>query len=340
MRLEPAGSNNNHEDHVQHRWLPTRWWTRGLVVGLGFVLIPYLFSRVASPWRCVRIHSLDRQEAPAAGSSGSLRIVSYNIAHGRGPIEDNWRGGSIADRERRLDAISDLLRELNADVVVLNEVDFDSSWSFGLNQAQYLAERAGYRYRVEQRNLDFRILLWTWRFGNAVLSRYPITNATELSLPGEVPWETILAGKKRGVVCELAVPGGPVRLVAAHLSHRSEAVRILSAKMIVALADDSALPLIVAGDLNSSPAGFPHSSNSANGENAIDVLDSAAAFARVPTKAPITDDMTYDSVQPSAVIDWILIPATWSFRSYRAVVSQLSDHRPIYAEIERSQVAK
>ena len=89
----------------------------------------------------------------------------------------NWQGGTLKERETRLTQIADLLRDLDADIVVLNEVDFDSSWSSSTNQARYLAKQAGYPYWAEQRNLDFRILIWKWRFGNAVLSKYPIIEA-------------------------------------------------------------------------------------------------------------------------------------------------------------------
>ena len=76
-------------------------------------------------------------------------------------------GGKPSERSDRLREIADFLIEVDADVVVLNEVDFDASWSGHLNQAEFLASRAKYPYRVEQRNLDFRVLGWTWRFGNA-----------------------------------------------------------------------------------------------------------------------------------------------------------------------------
>jgi hypothetical protein len=46
-------------------------------------------------------------------------------------------------------------------------------------------------------------------------------------------------------------------VLAVHLEHRSEAVRVESARMIVALAKAKPIPLIAAGDFNSTPADFP-----------------------------------------------------------------------------------
>jgi endonuclease/exonuclease/phosphatase family metal-dependent hydrolase len=328
---------------VKIRLWPKRWWARLLLVGLGVVFIPYAFSRIASPWRCVSVHSLSNQASSSRAPSNRLRVVTYNIAHGRGPIEDNWKGGTADERLARLNRIGDLLKEMHADVIVLNEVDFDSSWSFGVDQAAYLAERAGYTHWAEERNLDFRVLWRTWRFGNAVLSRYPIVEAREVSLPGEVGWETILAGKKRGVLCKLDANGTQFQVLAAHLSHRSEPVRVASAQMILNLAAAADSPILVAGDLNSTPTGFPHSHIDAGGKNAIDVLDASGQFIRRPELAPQESGMTYPSIDGKSVIDWILIPKSWQFHDYQVKLSELSDHRPVIAEIhiapsnERSQ---
>jgi endonuclease/exonuclease/phosphatase family metal-dependent hydrolase len=85
-----------------------------------------------------------------------LRIATYNIAHGRGLAESNWDGGSPADHEARLQAIAAELRAWPVDVVVLEEVDFDASWSHRVNQAEVLARAAGFPYWIEQSNYDLR----------------------------------------------------------------------------------------------------------------------------------------------------------------------------------------
>jgi endonuclease/exonuclease/phosphatase family metal-dependent hydrolase len=300
-----------------------------LVILIG----PWAFSRVLSPWRQVTVFcSTDTIAPPSANSH--IQVASYNIAHGRGLVNSNWDGGSHQDRMQRLDSIAELLRTIDADVVVLNEVDFDSSWSHSVNQAEYLANKAGYPYRIEQRNFDFRLLFWTWRFGNAVLSRYPITDATVIDLPGYSLWESALAGKKRSLNCEIDLGEQSVRVIAAHLSHRSEPLRIRSAAMVAEIAADSSLPTIIAGDLNSTPPGFPQCVTDTNGNNAIQLLDSCQHFQRMPIDPPEDDSLyTYDSANPVSVIDWLLIPQDWQFTGYHVEQSELSDHRPIWATI-------
>ena len=297
------------------------------------LVAPYLWSRIASPWRRVQTFQQPSGKLPDKFDR-TVRIACYNIAHGRGLSVSNWTSESRPDRLARLDKIAKLLIQLDADIVVLNEADFQSSWSHGVNQAGYLADKAGYSFWSEQRNLDFRVATYTWRFGNAVLSRYPIANADLVAFPGYRSWENWLAGRKCGLLCSIQLdPSVQLGVVAAHLSHRSEQVRVESAKMLCALANDSLVPLLVAGDLNSTPPGFAFSQETSDGKNALQVFDKSNYFLRRPQTLPGKGQLTFRADHPTRVIDWILIPQTANFVNYDVVPSELSDHRPVVAEI-------
>ena len=267
-----------------------------------------------------------------------LRIACYNIAHGRGLTESNWDGGDPSTRIQRLDQIADLLSEINADVVVLNEVDFDASWSNHVNQAEYLAEQCGYRFWVEERNLDVRVVHRTWRFGNAILSKLPLSNAQLIDLPSYGELETLLAGKKRAFGVDVSFGNHDVHLVAAHLSHRSEDIRERSAQAIVDHVRQKGLPTVVAGDMNSSPKAFPKSSSTSDGRNAIETFLASNLFAASQPEVPKTPSVfTFRADDPKIVIDWFFATRDLNFeQSYRVIDSQLSDHRPIVVEVRIS----
>ena len=302
---------------------------------LAVLLAPYFVSRWQSDARQVRVFSND---APARQETiTSLKILTYNIAHGRGPTGGNWDGPVAADRER-IDQIAELIRRHNPDVVVLNEVDFNSTWSGHQNQAAAIAEQAGYSYRMEQRNFDLRFLYGSWKFGNAVLSRLPIVDADSIEYPVFSRWEHVLVGSKQGCLCTLQIsPSQQVRIVPVHLEVRSEETRVASVNEIIQVANRSTLPTVFAGDFNSSPASFPLARQTAAGRNAMDLLASSRVV-RIPEAAvadaqPTTQEMTFTSTEPDRVIDWILPSSHFACEDYQVLNVELSDHRPVLAKL-------
>lgn len=311
---------------------------RHYVIGIlfGVIFLPYWESRVGSSFRCISQHALEHPtptHVPA--TDGAIRLATYNIAHGRGTANSNWRGGDPVERTTRLDQIAELLRSSHTDVVVLNEVDFDSSWSGCVNQAEYLAKAAGFPYWAEQRNIDFRVLLWKFRFGNAVLSKYPLEKAEVLDLPEYTPLETWLGGKKRGVMCRLRVGERTLRLIGTHLEARSESVRVQSARTIIQQVTAGDVPVFVFGDLNSTPSNLPYSASDEHGNNAIAILDAAGLWQRtLQHDIPVSENqLTFPSMKRRSVIDWILIPREARLVNYEVIDSLLSDHCPVVAEV-------
>ncbi len=313
---------------------PKNRWMRISVVVVVLLVVPYAYSRVMSIWRRVQVFSIN-DPSPTEHDPGRLRIACYNIAHGRGLSRSNFTGESTAVRYERLDRIGDLLRELDVDIVVLNEVDFRCLWSNSINQAKRIAERGGFPYRVEQRSMDFRVLFWTMRYGNAILSKYPIEKAEVIDFPRYSKVESLLIGKKRGVNCTIRVGQQRIRVLGAHLSHRTETVRVPSAEMLAAITKRSEIPVVIAGDLNSTPEGFPdaHYKN-VFGENSIHILDQTNSFQRTPMTPPDSEDRyTFSADNPRSVIDWIFIPRGWRLNEYKVGHSNLSDHRPVVADV-------
>ena len=287
-----------------------------------------------SHWRLVRAYETGADYTESDVQSNRISVACYNIAHGRGLADSNWDDDK-RERETRLERIAKSLRELDADVVVLNEVDFDSSWSRSQNQARFIAERAGYRYVAEQRNLDFRILFYKWRFGNAILSKFPIDSAEIVDLPGFRWWETLLAGKKRGMICTIDSQLGPIQVAAVHLSPRSESLRVRSVELLCEQARSSELPFVMAGDFNSTPPDFPRSMKVATDKNAIQVLIESELFQTHRHTSPAKENFTFPTNEPDRTIDWIVWTGDFDCREYRVTAVALSDHLPVCAELDR-----
>ena len=311
-------------------------WTLLLLLVFG----PYLFSRIQAPGRRIQLFESLGQPETERTFDGELSIVSFNIAHGRGTASSNWTEAGPAKR-KRIAAIAQKLKEIDADIVVLNEVDFNSTWSGGQNQAEAIALAAGYQYRVEQRNLDFGFIYGSWQFGNAILSRYPIADAQQIDFPPEAAWEDWLVGCKRGALASVQVASGKtIRVGAVHLEHRSETVRAAGADLLLELNNKEEGRLILAGDFNSTPFGFPNSNQPSGVNNALDLIFDSNAFHCLPKSKPQASDYTFSTMQPKSIIDWIMVsrqanPEQASpFSQYNVIDTTLSDHRVLHALIK------
>lgn len=280
--------------------------------------------------------SSDTVGAPAPstpGTGGRITLLTWNIAHGRGDVRqgwiNNWKGGSPEVRVARLAAIIRLIRQVDPDLVILNEVDFSAQWSGGLNQAEVLALGAGYHTWVEQRNFDFRLPFLSFSFGNVLLSRYPILGAEWLDLPRRSGLESTAIGTKAASVVRVATESGSVSVVPIHLEFRGGDTRLRSAGTFARLMAAEENPLILAGDFNTAPSGWP----AAESPN---LLDSLLALGWDSPRARATHgktELTFPTPDPQDSRDWILVEPPLKILESR-VLSQaggLSDHFPVLA---------
>jgi endonuclease/exonuclease/phosphatase family metal-dependent hydrolase len=80
----------------------------------------------------------------------SLKIVTWNISYAYGPGsegDERYQPKSPKHFETTLNAMGDILRKLDPDVVLLQEVDFQSRRSHFQNQLDHLSRRSGLLYR-------------------------------------------------------------------------------------------------------------------------------------------------------------------------------------------------
>ena len=297
----------------------------------------YGVSRAASPWRAVSVVRGLSTGPPTVAADGRIRVATWNIAHGRGGERgrSNWDGGTRAERRARLAAIAERLRELDADVVVLNEVDFAATWSHGDDQALFLARQAGYAHLVRQRSFDVALPLLEYRFGNAVLSRLPVRSTRFVRIPAISRFEAVVAGRKDSVIVELERSGGStVHVWAVHLESRGgEDMRIRQVRGMLEVVPSIDGPLVIAGDLNSTARSLPGYRESWEATTAFDVLMDTGRFASFPAVGEPPHPFTFPSEAPETLIDWILVPHDWAIEDGAVVDGPLSDHLPVVATV-------
>jgi len=163
-----------------------------------------------------------------------LRVMTWNVW---------WRFGPW---EARAPAIESVVRDVDPDVLCLQEV-----WGLpdGTSFASELAAALGYDHVYAQR-LDWDGV----RFGNAVLSRWPIARSEWRPLPAPDDQEE----HRTVLLAEVDGPRGPFQVFCTHLNWRldhsaarQEQVRAICS--FVSEARPRTYPPVLCGDMNADP---------------------------------------------------------------------------------------
>ena len=224
--------------------------------------------------------------------------VTWNIHHGRG--EDG-----VVD----LDRIAAVLRQIDADVIALQEVDVGVRRSGRTDQAAELGRRLGMESSFG-RNLE----LQGGHYGNAILTRHPVESSENHLLPCSA------GGEQRGVLAaRVTTRAGPLTVLCTHLDHRpGDGDRLRGVGAIQELIDACADPVVLLGDFNARPGSAVHHLVT------DDLVDAWEAAGR-------SDGASYPSDRPRRRIDWVLLTGGRGLRALDAAVVETtaSDHRPV-----------
>ena len=231
----------------------------------------------------------------------SLRVATYNIHRGFGH-----------DRRQDLDRVVAVLRELAADVLLLQEVDSDPTEEGVLDHLAHLATATGF-HAVTGPTLRRRGAA----YGNLVLSRAPVGEVVHLDL--------CVAGcePRAAIDAEVLVAGRKLRVLATHLGLRPRERRVQIARLVDLV--DQARPrgdgvLVLAGDFNE---WVPFSRAL---EPLRRVLGPGTVHATFPARFPL---LSLDKIFVSPAR---ALRGSWVHRTPAAAVA--SDHLPVVAEID------
>jgi endonuclease/exonuclease/phosphatase family metal-dependent hydrolase len=296
--------------------------TRGGVLLPGLLLSGLLLSGCATLHRDTTppVHSYRPAASQTSGTSdGSLRLMTVNIAHGRGESFHQLLQRSATTLDN-LKHIANLLRDSEAHVVALQEADGPSFWSGNFNHIDYLANNGDFRQSVHGMHVDGLGLA----YGTALIARL------DLKDPQAVTFDPSLSPVPKGfVVSTVSWPGRPdvdVDIVSLHLDFASEATRKQQAAELIATLQGRRRPVVIMGDFN---AGWERNSTVQHISQAL------ALTAYSPEDAGLETFPAFGER-----LDWILVSPGISFRSYRVIPDAVSDHRGVIAELELDSARK
>jgi endonuclease/exonuclease/phosphatase family metal-dependent hydrolase len=272
---------------------------------------------------CEPLLDVPARDAPDARAEEVLRIATWNV-HDLFDAEDRLlppgaedNVPSAAEVEAKLDAVAAVLARVDADVVLLQEVETRAL-------AIALGARAGYaEARLVEGNDPRGIDV-------AVLSRRPITryvsHAAERDGEGRLLWP------RDCVEVHLEAGGRPIAIVASHLSSRlsddgtrrtAQASRMRAIADTVASADPSAL-VLAGGDLNDPPSAAAIAPLIADGAY-VDPLPPAATTWSSGARAERLDALLVARASVGAVVR---ATVELGFDVERA-----SDHQPVVVDL-------
>ena len=251
-----------------------------------------------------------------------LRIVTWNIAHGRGlrPIQGFQTKRSMQAHLRRMAA---LLVKLDADVVALQEIDQDSRWAGNFDHLEYLRVHTGHAHALHGVTTR-RTGLFNLCYGNAFLSRHALDEGEAVTFGRRT------VGEKGFLFAEITVGERRVPLINLHLHYRSRAARLEQVGHIFrylaqrhnARSPYWSVPPIVCGDFNTSGK----ASDATAG--LLAELGYFGAYALHPQGG-----RTFPSPLPTRALDFVLVPVQLRVAHCEVIRSWLSDHRPVVADL-------
>lgn len=227
---------------------------------------------------------------------------------------------SQAKLRAQLLKIAHLICRVEADIVALQEVDENSRWSGSFDHLAYLRDHTGLPHMVYGIN-NRRIGRFHLNYGNAVLSRWPITH-TEAVAFGRSTF-----GEKGFVFAEVEFRRNRrIPLLNVHMHHRSRANRLKQVLRMMQFLEHQqkvrsgnwSMPPLVCGDFNN-PAHWPDATATLLG-----FLEERHNYTLLPKGLH-----TFPAHWPQTALDYVFLPSQCRDPQVEVVRSFLSDHRPV-----------
>ncbi len=232
----------------------------------------------------------------------SITVLTCNIHHAQG-----------TDGRVDVARVAEAVR--GADIVGLEEVDVHSARSGFIDEARVIASRLGMNHVFG----ETQSWLWFMKYGNAILSRYPIVSSRNHDLPR-------LSERRRMLQADLRVGSQVVHAFVAHLS-LNQAERALQVAEIARLLARTPGRKVLVGDFNARPT-FPEIATVERSmADAWDVRGGGPGYSFSSTNPRIRIDYVF--VSPIGIrVDSVRVR-----NPRQADGSQPSDHLPVEARI-------
>ncbi len=308
------------------------------IVGfLAIIFILFFYWSSSSSLNTSKYYELKEYQYTNTPSNDSIfSIITYNIGYLSGMTNNRAVVQHKDLFNKNLDKALSEFKKLNPDVIALQEVDFNSSRSFNVDQEEEIA-KLGYNYVARAVNWDKKYVPYPYGLpsvnfgkvisGQSILSKHKLKKYSKVILERDAnnPFYRDAFYLDRLVqIVTTEINGKEVIILNVHLEAFDKDTRVKHVNKVVELFNTYAkdFPTILVGDFNSDPA-FKDAAileifNIPNVGN--------AAFSKEKY------DFTYDSDKPHKRLDYIFYTSE-NIVSVEARVlkefGQVSDHLPL-----------
>ena len=296
-------------------------------------------------------HMVDVEETPSV-----IKVLTFNIGflYGKGSEGSGYEHRDLDYYEKSLIKVSNDFIRWNADIVFLQEVDFESSRSHFIDQATFIAKKAGYPFVAQAVSWEANYIPFPYfpiknnfgrmKSGGAILSKYPLDvhEFTLLKKPLSQPWWYNLFYLHRYFQkVTVTIGDKSFKLVNLHLeafdkNNRREQLELLNSEIGKTKFD------LIAGDFNMVPTGALKKSKFFNeddyeNDGSYDLMKRSSLLEVIPEEIYLKDEQrffTFPSWSPDRRLDYIWYQPSLKMMKAEVLSSASSDHLPLMATFQ------
>jgi len=235
----------------------------------------------------------------------------------------NMHAGKDAAGKPNLDGIASLVTTTGADLVLLQEVDRGTARSGGVDQVSTLGTTLQYASAFGASLLHYD----GGQYGIATLARGFIGYSSTLPLP-VLPVETRSGGSTEPRVALIALASlrtGQFTSINTHLDPAEGQARAQEVSRLAEAVKDqlaAAAPLLVGGDLNSTP------------DSPVLAPLKSTGLRDAWSECGSGDGFTYPADKPAKRIDYLFLAGDLHCSAATVIDTQISDHRPVLVTLK------
>jgi len=297
--------------------------------------------------------------------NNSLVVMTWNIAYayGKGSGGSEFHLQSKEEMENSIRTVGEIIKESEVDIVLMQEIDFDSHRSGNMDQLKILANITGLKYGAYAINWKAGYIPFPYwppkshfgkmNSGTAVLSKYPITinKVTLHPKPETNSWiynQFYLFRSSQYVKIKFGEK--TFGIINNHLEAYNAENREKQASALVEMADEfensTAVLAFIGGDMNTVPIKaakkhdfLGHPDDNYVGDKTFEILTSMNAFNGAISEGDYIKNessyFTFPSDKPDRKLDYIFVNDKITVtNAYILHAGDISDHLPIVAELK------